>query len=40
LLVPADLDLVFGVENDRKWERALAKLGIDLSLLSSEAGHA
>jgi putative transcriptional regulator len=40
LLVPADLDLVFGDENDAKWERAIAKLGIDLSLLSSEAGHA
>lgn len=40
LLVPADLDLVFGVENDSKWQRALAKIGIDLSLLSSEAGHA
>jgi putative AlgH/UPF0301 family transcriptional regulator len=31
---------VFGDENDAKWERAIAKLGIDLSLLSSEAGHA
>jgi putative transcriptional regulator len=40
LLVPADLDLVFGAENDSKWQRAIAKIGIDLSLLSSEAGHA
>jgi putative transcriptional regulator len=40
LLVPADLDLVFGLENEVKWQRAIAKLGIDLSLLSSEAGHA
>jgi putative transcriptional regulator len=40
LLVPADLDLVFGVQNDTKWERAIAKIGIDLTLLSSEAGHA
>ena len=40
LLVPADLDLVFGVDNDTKWERAMAKIGIDLTLLSSEAGHA
>ena len=40
LLVPADLELVFGGENDAKWERAIAKIGIDLSLLSSEAGHA
>lgn len=40
LLVPADLELVFDVDNDTKWERAIAKIGIDLSLLSSEAGHA
>jgi putative transcriptional regulator len=40
LLVPADLDLVFGIENESKWERAIAKIGIDLTLLSSEAGHA
>ena len=40
LLVPADLDLVFDDDNDSKWERAMAKIGIDLSLLSSEAGHA
>jgi putative transcriptional regulator len=40
LLVPPDLDLVFGLNHDTKWERAIAKIGIDLSLLSSEAGHA
>ena len=40
MLVPADFDLVFGIDNDSKWQSALAKIGIDLSLLSSEAGHA
>src|ERR687892_104829 len=35
-----DHELVFGLDNDTKWERAIAKLGVDLSLLSSEAGHA
>ena len=40
LLVPADPDLVFGSDNEAKWQRAIAKLGIDLTLLSSEAGHA
>ena len=40
LLVPADVELVFGLDNDTKWERAIAKIGIDLTLLSSEAGHA
>jgi len=40
LTVPADEGLIFGSEEDRKWTRAVAKLGIDLSHLSSEAGHA
>jgi putative transcriptional regulator len=40
LLVPADLELLFGLDNGAKWQRSLDKLGIDLSLLSSEAGHA
>jgi putative transcriptional regulator len=40
LLVPADLDLVFDIDNETKWQRAIAKIGIDLTLLSSEAGHA
>ena len=39
-LVPADVELGFGLDNDTKWERAIAKIGIDLTLLSSEAGHA
>jgi len=40
LLVPADDQLVFGLDNEAKWEGAMTKLGIDFSLLSSEAGHA
>jgi putative transcriptional regulator len=40
LSVPADESIVFGADNDGKWQRALAKLGVDLSLLSSDAGHA
>jgi putative transcriptional regulator len=40
LVVPADVDLVFGVDNEAKWNQAIAKLGIDISLLSAEAGHA
>ena len=40
LLVPADDELVFGRDNDAKWGRALAKLGIDPALLSAEAGRA
>jgi putative transcriptional regulator len=40
LMVPADHELVFGLDNQSKWQRAIAKIGVDLSLLSSEAGHA
>jgi putative transcriptional regulator len=40
LHVPADADLSFGPDIDSKWERAIAKIGIDLSLLSSDSGHA
>ncbi|MEQ8394249.1 YqgE/AlgH family protein [Thalassobaculum sp.] len=40
LSVDADPELVFSVDLTEKWDRALAKLGIDVSLLSSDAGHA
>jgi putative transcriptional regulator len=40
LSVAADEDIVFGDDQDGKWQRALGKLGIDLSILSSDAGHA
>ena len=37
---PADTDLVFGDDVDNKYERALKKIGIELAMLSNEAGHA
>lgn len=40
LQVPADHDLVFGLDFSNKWNQAIAKLGIDPSMLSDEAGHA
>ncbi|MCW8914919.1 MAG: YqgE/AlgH family protein [Magnetovibrio sp.] len=40
LTVDADEDIVFNVDVDKKWESAMGKLGIDLSLLSEDAGHA
>ena len=40
LSVAADEAIVFDADHDGKWRRALAKLGIDLSTLSSDAGHA
>jgi putative transcriptional regulator len=36
----ADAELIFGRDTDMKYERALRKIGIDLGMLSSEAGHA
>jgi putative transcriptional regulator len=36
----ADAELIFGVDVGRKYEQALEKLGINLAMLSSEAGHA
>lgn len=36
----ADDDLVFGINLDDKYDQALAKLGIDVSFLSGDAGHA
>ncbi len=38
--VAADSDLVFDDDFDAKWQRALAKLGVDLTMLSTDAGHA
>jgi len=37
---PADQELIFGTDIEGKYARALRKLGIDLAMLSSEAGHA
>lgn len=36
----ADNDIIFDTQTEDKWERAIAKLGIDISLLSSDFGHA
>jgi len=36
----ADEELIFGENLDRKYDLALAKIGISMSTLSSEAGHA
>jgi putative transcriptional regulator len=40
LHAPADEEIVFGKDLDKKWTRALAKVGVDLTALSGEAGHA
>ena len=40
LNVSADEELLFGTAIENKWERAIAKIGVDFSMLSGEAGHA
>ena len=40
LTVPADEEIVFHLNNDSKWQGAVARLGVDISNLSSEVGHA
>src|SRR5580704_2642172 len=36
----ADPDLIFGTDMSSKYDKAMKKIGIDLGMLSSEAGHA
>lgn len=40
LHAPADLSLVFDEGVGDKWARAIEKMGVDVSFLSSDAGHA
>lgn len=40
LSVPADNDLVFGVDPDTKWGKSMGKIGIDFNMLSGDTGHA
>lgn len=40
LIAPADADLVFDAETTKVWQRVISRLGIDVSKLSSTAGHA
>lgn len=40
LHAPADQAILFDRDLDTKWERAIAKLGVSVSMLSGEAGHA
>jgi len=40
LTVPADEELIFDDALNDKWERSLNKIGVDLTFLTSDAGHA
>lgn len=37
---PADESIIFDVEPDKRWQAAAAAMGVDLSRLSSDVGHA
>ncbi len=39
LNVPADPEILFDLPPSRRWKAAASRLGIDLDLLSSQAGH-
>ena len=36
----ADSELIFGADTGAKYEKAFQKIGVDVGMLSSEAGHA
>ena len=40
LHAPADPDILFAADIERKWDRAIRKIGIDPSMLTMDAGHA
>ncbi|HYE52532.1 MAG TPA: YqgE/AlgH family protein [Azospirillaceae bacterium] len=40
LHAPADAALLFDRDLETKWERSIAKLGVSLTMLSGEVGHA
>jgi putative transcriptional regulator len=40
LQAPADMDFIFDDGQVDKWERSIARIGIDPSMLSDEVGHA
>lgn len=40
LHAPADETLLFDLGLEDKWERAISKIGFDVSMLSSDSGHA
>jgi putative transcriptional regulator len=40
LNVPADPDMLFNVPLSKRWQQAASTLGVDIRLLSGDAGHA
>lgn len=39
LSVPADADIIFNTPAEKRWQTAAKRLGVDLHLLSMQAGH-
>jgi putative transcriptional regulator len=37
---PASLEIIFNTPPDRRWQCAVAEMGVDLSSLSNDIGHA
>ena len=37
---PADPEIIYALDSERRWQAAANLLGVDLTLLSSETGHA
>ncbi|MCK0068830.1 MULTISPECIES: YqgE/AlgH family protein [Kordiimonas] len=40
LTAEADEEIIFNTDFEQKWPRAMAKLGVNISMLSTDAGHA
>ncbi len=40
LTLPADRDIIFSTPHDKRLQSAAAQLGIDMNLISNQAGHA
>ncbi|QMU61756.1 MAG: YqgE/AlgH family protein [Gammaproteobacteria bacterium] len=40
LTVPYEADIIFDTPIEKRWQRAATKIGIDLHLISNQAGHA
>jgi putative transcriptional regulator len=40
LTVPYDADIIFDTPIEKRWQSAATKIGIDLHLISNQAGHA
>lgn len=39
MIAEADEEIIFNTDLDLKWPRAMAMLGVDVAMLSSDAGH-